>query len=365
MHLLLHRAIKNAGDFLIHERAVRLIESFRPDVTLYSAPGWRPLHDQFSALQLAEFESIIICGGPGYQNHLESRIYALQQAPATVPVVLLALGTYLFPGVPSQVASYRFHEQTLRLLAQAGTAPRYLGARDVLTERFLRARGLQRVLMTGDPAWYDLETLHRRMPRMSDVGSIAFTPPASPLFDLQAGQLLRALARRYSHAKGVVVFHRGVQPHYAAVAAELGWACRDIQGSSNGFAIYDQTDVHVGYRLHAHLYCLSHARPSFLVAEDSRSRGALETLGMLGVDPLAAHATSWRAMRALRSAVERAPVPRRVSDLARAAVLADISDEITSQIEVGVADGFQGHERARDVIRATMPTMREMVEAIP
>ena len=40
----------------------------------------------------------------------------------------------------------------------------------------------------------------------------------------------------------------------------------------------------MGYRVHAHLYCLSHATPSYLIAEDTRGLGVLETLGPLGVD---------------------------------------------------------------------------------
>lgn len=366
MHLLLHRAIKNAGDFLIHERAVRLLQAFRPDMTLVSAPGWRSLEEEFSAEALAEFDSIIICGGPGYQDRLESRIYPLLgRSPLPVPVVLLALGTYLFPGSPSQVTGYRFHPRTLNVLADAGSAPRHLGARDVLTERLLRAQGLQRVLMTGDPAWYDLGMLDQPMPRLGGIRSLAFTPPASRLFDLQAAQLLRALSRQFAGVRGTVVFHRGVQGKYAALADEVGWEAVDIQGSSEGLAIYDQTDVHVGYRLHAHLYSLGRARPTYLVAEDSRSRGALETLGALGVDPLARLDGSWRVMRAVRSAVDRAPLPRRLADAARASVLPDVSGVVIGQLESDVAAGFERHEEARQVIRTTLPVMRQMIESIP
>jgi hypothetical protein len=366
LHLLLHRAIKNAGDFLIHERATRLLQAFRPDVRLVSAPGWLSLDEEFPAEALAEFDSIIICGGPGYQDRLESRVYPLLgRSPLPVPVVLLALGTYLFPGAPSQVTGHRFHPRTLAVLATAGAAPSHLGARDVLTERLLRAQGLDRVLMTGDPAWYDLDTIDQSMPRLGAVRSVAFTPPASRLFDLQAELLMRSLATRFEDARGTVVFHRGEQPHYAALADAVGWDTIDIQGSSRGLAIYDRTDVHVGYRLHAHLYSLSHARPTYLVAEDSRSRGALQTLGSLGVDPLVRRDRSWRAMRATRSAIERAPFPRRLADLARAAMLPDISPAVIGQLEADVTARFERHEHARQVIRSTLPVMRQMIESIP
>jgi hypothetical protein len=42
-------------------------------------------------------------------------------------------------------------------------------------------------------------------------------------------------------------------------------------------------DLHVGYRVHTNIYFLSHRKPSILIAEDSRGKGLLDTLGGVGV----------------------------------------------------------------------------------
>lgn len=44
------------------------------------------------------------------------------------------------------------------------------------------------------------------------------------------------------------------------------------------FDLYDNTDLHMGSRLHAHLYCLSRYKPSFLTYVDDRCLGFSEAL---------------------------------------------------------------------------------------
>ena len=40
--IVLHRAIKNAGDFLIRDRSLRLLAAHRPDLTVLPGQGWKP-----------------------------------------------------------------------------------------------------------------------------------------------------------------------------------------------------------------------------------------------------------------------------------------------------------------------------------
>lgn len=370
MYLLLHRAIKNAGDFLIFERARALVRAERPEARLIEGRSWEPLSTQLTAANRRSLRAIIVCGGPGYQRSMYPAVYPL--APVDdipVPVILLSLGSFLFPGTKAQIEAFRFDRAT-ELFLRWVVARSMLGARDRLTAELLNEAGFQDVVMAGDPAWYDLDRIDERSSFPSAFDQIAFTPPANPIFFHQGLQLLRSLASRFSPASITVVFHRGEQLPFVREAADLGMATTDISGNATGFGVYDELGVHVGYRVHAHLYCLSRGLATYLVAEDSRGRGVLATLGPLGSDPLPDRSPGWlleagwrhlpRLASARRFAVNRAGVP-----ISRMLRLSDVSDDVLAQMAGDLAAGFGRHEAARRVIRATMPAMRKMIQEIP
>jgi polysaccharide pyruvyl transferase WcaK-like protein len=105
-------------------------------------------------------------------------------------------------------------------------------------------------------------------------------------------------------------------------------ASRDI----GALKLYGQVDLHVGYRVHAHLCALSRRRPSLLIAEDGRGRGQAVTLG----DP-----------HDLRAGAD---------------ALIDAVDAALDQEE---RSRWAASERAVEEIERTWPTMRETVEQLP
>ncbi len=370
MYLLLHRALRNAGDALIFERGRRLIETFRPDEPLEVAEGWRPLADQVRASVLRSARAVIVVGGPGYGNGLPGRYPLGLDAQRDPPLVLLALGSSVVPGTARQLASFRFDGPSRAFVDGVAGRTAHLGARDRTTADILAANGFDRVLMTGDPAWYDLAHLDDPIHRPSAIGSLAFTPPANPLYFDQAVRLARALAAAFPSAKGSVVHHRGVQRPFTRLADDLGWQDVDITGSAEGFERFDAVDLHVGYRVHAHLYAISHGIPSYLIAEDSRGVGMLRTLGPLGFQGFGERADGPLYRLALRYLPRIANAYRPVTHrLGRPVSIAfrmpDVADRMVERVRIDLVRGFPGHEAARDVVRATLPTMRTMIESLP
>ena len=89
----------------------------------------------------------------------------------------------------------------------------HLGCRDVLTYRVLKESGLKNVLMTGCPAWYDLEYVHQTSLRSAlaegCVKKIAISDPAN-IINLQLAANLVSLCRdKYKPEEIVFTFHRG------------------------------------------------------------------------------------------------------------------------------------------------------------
>jgi hypothetical protein len=375
MYLLLHRALRNAGDYLIFERARALIQAGRPDVPHLVGKAWLPLLDQFSPAQLAGCRAVVVCGGPGYAAGIR-RLYPLAPPETLPPVVFLALGSAVTPGTRRQLAEHRYGDDDRAFLRGIASRSAYLGARDELTAELLRREGIGDVLMTGDPAWYDLGVIaadsHGAPSSPSPaLGTVAFTPPANPVYFAQALRLLEALARARPRGALTVVFHRGVQRPFAALAQRTGSATLDITGSAGGFAVYDRLDGHVGYRVHAHLYSLSHRRPSYLLAEDSRGTGVHRTLGELGGPAFDAERGDsplmLRAMRLMpRLGNPHRPVTAPLGPLlARPLRLPEVTRSVLDQIDSDRAAGFPRHAAAWHVIRATLPQMQRMVDSLP
>jgi len=364
--LLLHRAIANAGDALILERARRLIANVHPRTRLDIGEAWHPLDEQIPAERLRRYRAIVICGGPGYARGI-ARLYPLGPLDELPPLVLLALGSHVIPGTNRQLAAFRFDALDGKFLDATLARSAYLGARDPLTVELLNRNGYQRVLMTGDPAWYDLEAIDRPIRTPIAFKAVAFTPPANPAFHGQACRLFRALADAVPQAQGRVVFHRGVQRSYAALAERHGWQCVDISGRQEGFRIYDEMDLHVGYRVHAHLYSTSVGTPSYVIAEDSRGIGVLRSFPGLGLAAFPAE----RPLPWLEIGIgalarpRRRPIRRSVRPFEHLLGLPDISGPLMATIERDLAGGFPAHAQARDTIRATLPVMRQMIESIP
>ena len=292
-YLILHRALKNAGDFLIGKRAYDLIKHLRTDRELIIGEGWRPLHKQFSEDLLSNLKAIIISGGPGYLPNMYPDIYPLVPDAGNykIPIFLLGLGAWM-PGKDYETTMpYLFNEFSKKFLLaieKKGT----LGVRDLISFKVLQKNGLKNIQLNGCPAWYDVPSLSKQMETPSKINNIVFTPPASIVYLDQAKNLLIQLIETFPHSKINVSFHRGYASDkytnkndakaytgFANWARDLGCSVEDISYSAEGFNEYDDFDVHIGYRVHAHIYFLSRRKVSGLIAEDSRGLGVKECLG--------------------------------------------------------------------------------------
>ncbi len=178
-------------------------------------------------------------------------------------------------------------------------------------------------------------------------------------FHRQGESLLRALVAEYGSEAVTVVFHRHRQKTFMRLCASLGLDSLEISGGAEGFEHFDRVGLHVGYRVHAHLYCLSHETPSYLIAEDSRGLGMLETLGRLGTDgfgngPSLVAEWLWRDLPRLGS--DRSGLTRRLGlGIATFARLPDVAGLLLAQILDDRASDHGRHVQAKTIIRDTVP----------
>jgi hypothetical protein len=341
--LFLHGAKKNAGDYLIRERGIAIVRHLRPQQEIVVHDRWRPLPRE--ALDRAD--AIVLGGGPGLATNFYPGIFPLVPDLESVktPIFPLALG---WSGRPAKHPErFRFDEPSLAALRSIHERIGWSGVRDDLSLQVVRDAEVGEARRTGCFAWYDLSRLGEPLHRPERVRSLVFTPPAFPTRkeSLDSLALLRLLRSRYRHAERFCVFHRGIRPGtgtplhetvknsgIAALARALGYRIVDASHRLEALEFYGDSDLHVGYRVHAHLLFLSQRRPSVLISQDGRGAGQSRTL----------HDASliWS---------DEPDVPERT--------LGAVAEEERA--------GFPSSEAAVEEIERSWPVMKETVEQLP
>jgi hypothetical protein len=375
MYVLLTGAKKNAGDFFIAHAAKRLFERLAPDPEHQELPSWMPLGKNLDLVNSGR--ALVLCGGPAFQKDIGQRIYPILDDlhAIKVPIIAFGLGWKAVPGDEYDVETFVFPAATEPLFVRLRNDFPYAGCRDYLTWRILRRNGFANACMTGCPTWYDPDHLGKPLVIPQDVRRIVFTPAESPRFRGQSMGMMQRVKDLFPHATTVCSFHRGwvadahtTQAHadnarlLKGEADRLGWEAMDASGSLDAMDRYCQYDLHIGYRVHAHYKFLSVRRPSFLIAEDSRGRGAMEAMGLPGV-------LGWTPSAQFRFFQDHFPHPAALRLVRRRGGGFSISSSAACQlerlIEEELSTTFARFDGALAVIDATWNRMLEMIRSMP
>ncbi len=295
---LLSGAVKNAGDYLITRRSRSLLLHMYPDAEIKVYNRNVPLTEEKLA-EINTADAAVIGGGPCYKWDIYPKHIPLVQDLNEIKpkLFLLGCGWYGATAEPAEVWNYRFNESSMELLRRVEKDSGKLGCRDNYAVRVLKANGLENAVMTGCPAWYDISKIGKRLEPLKEINRIAVSDPAEIRHNgEQSIRLCEYLKQRYPRAEFRYVFHRGmkVDKYTNAETVEyiegmktrllaLGFTVHDISYSDKGFSLYDDCDLHVGHRVHAHIYNLSQRHASLLIEEDARGAGVNEPLGLWGI----------------------------------------------------------------------------------
>lgn len=293
---MLSGALKNAGDFLIVKRSEELVRQIYPDAELSFFNRCQSLEGYL--YEINKMDALIFCGGPMYIPNLYPQGMPLVSDLNRIQVPLFALGLGWFGGSSrnQDVYRYRFDDPTLSLFHRIERDTHTLGCRDWYSVNILRNNGIWSGKMTGCPAWYDLEYISQEDFRNAGPRKMKKICISDPAY---AGSLkwmtdLAAYVRQlFPSAEVRAVFHRGLKAdaytekqtaqlvqQAAEECRKMGVECLDISYGCGGFSVYDDCDLHIGFRVHAHIYNLSRRNASILIEEDGRGAGVNQALGL-------------------------------------------------------------------------------------
>jgi Polysaccharide pyruvyl transferase len=301
----------NAGDFLIRHRAHALLRWLRPDREIVDIDGWKPLSEP-DLRTVNGARALILCGGPALQKRMVPRVYMLPSLDRIqVPIVSLGIGWKSRVGSWSDTRRYPFSDESVALLERMDRSGHSSSVRDYHSLAVLEHRGLKHFINAGCPANYAREQLEsgaqgpQPMREPATIGfSVGLLHRESRSMAEQVRRVAGALRARYPKAAVTAAFNGDARRlNRAPLAAdtrltrwfgEHGVECVDLSGGIERFlTFYKDCDLHVGYRVHAHIYRTSLNLPTVLITEDGRGRGQQAMLGGVVLDGYASAAERW------------------------------------------------------------------------
>ena len=381
MYIFVTGTIVNIGDYIYYSNSIKMVKKFKPNIKIVEVNTRKPLREQININTLKNVKAIIIPGGPALRRDLFPQIYPIPSIvfKNNIPIIFIGIGSKVYPGTIKKISKLKLSKSTIKFLKYSIDHGYPIGVRDILSKNLLLENGVKDVVVNGCPAWYDLDYIGKKLEKPQEIRKIAFSTPANPTCFNQAKKIIKRLRSEFSNASITVLFHKGLyieggrkrliklNKDLATFSLREGCEILDLSKNLNNLKVYDNSDLHLGYRVHGHLYVLSHRKPSFLIAEDSRGTGALMTLGGLGIpiwsryaDKLSASKIIWSLiLKWLKIIGPYFPVSSLVSNHL-------VPNLILKMIKSELDNGFKSFEKIPERIdKAFENRMKSFIKSLP
>lgn len=343
MITLLTGAKKNIGDFLIADRSRKVVERVTGETDFLMIDRWKPFDGLVKEVNATK--GVVICGGPAYARDFYPGVLPLAGDLAKIKVPIIPIGLGLQSLTPGKEAAFEFSKESMDAIRFIHESCSLSGVRDELTLGVLKRSGIDNVILTGCPVMYDFQSFGKPFRKKKEIRKIVFTPPASHRHHGQSVGLAKLLRQSFPHAEILACFHRGISSDehtslkqafrsrlIAAAYRLYGIKSIDVAYDLAKIDFYRDSDLHVGYRVHAHVMFNSMRLPSFLLQEDTRGVGLSATLGLSGMDVPASSPTAAR----------------------------DVMDRVLSQLECG----YKGFDAVPERIERLYKEMERVVSQL-
>lgn len=295
MFTVLTGAKKNIGDFLIADKARQVISHITGEKDFLQIDRWLPFDDRLDMVNTTR--AVIICGGPAYDSCFYPKTLPLVSDLKKIKVPIIPVGLGLAGMLHKTLPSFSFSPESLEAIRYIHSTCKLSGVRDRLTLEKLNRAGIHNVVISGCPVLYDFDSFGKLFTPPGEVKRIVFTPPADKHLFGQALRLARRIRERFPQAEIIASFHRGISPDaYTSIKHSLhnlylvyqlkkaGITSMDTSYDLKRIEFYRECDLHIGYRVHAHVNFISYRKPSFLLQEDTRGIGMSDVLGLSAND---------------------------------------------------------------------------------
>lgn len=259
---------KNIGDKLITNKLISVISEFGDYdfEVIWRADSWRSV----KGVVLSASHVFFACLAIRPEMHKVEYPYLKDVIESGMPFSVIAAGTAL--NVSSEQDIYRsFSLETIDLLAKVSENATVATTRGYLSQEACHRLGLKKFVFSGDVAFYDSSKSCEKFKSYRDIKKIVISDPHRPEQYLGSFKsLYEGIVDVFPDADVLVAQH--------GVNHEINTFCKNknietvkiYENPDFGLDIYDDADLHVGFRVHAHVSSLSRRVYSYLLEQDGR-----------------------------------------------------------------------------------------------
>ncbi len=262
---------QNIGDQLITNSLISLIREtseFEHEIVTI----WREQEYTNEVAEIIASSDAIIFACLAIRPNFSKKEYPFvdKLIDANKPMYIVSSGTALDVSSLSDMDDYLVDESEKTLIALSNSAIHF-GVRGSLSYNYLNKIGAKNLSFTGDVAFYDKNFEYVEFDTLTEVKKIVVSDPHRGIAYKNAfSQLITELKILFPEASIVVALH-GKNDIIYKLSSDMGLQVDFIYKNKNeGLSVYDDADLHVGFRVHAHVSMLKRRKISYLLEQDGR-----------------------------------------------------------------------------------------------
>ena len=260
---------RNIGDQLITSCLKSLITDNIPDAefsVIWRADSW----DNVKDVVLSADHVLFACLAIRPDMHKKEYPYLDKIVNSDVRFSVIAAGTDL--AVESNIDIYKgFSKESVHLLRELNNRVVTFTTRGGVSQEFCRRIGLDKAKFSGDIAFYDKKYNKIAFEKDTKIRKIIISDPHRDVAYMKPmGILIDELRNAFPDAELLVAQH-GVSKKIEDFCESKNVKIVKIyEERYSGLDIYDQADLHVGFRVHGHVSALKRRKYSYLLEQDGR-----------------------------------------------------------------------------------------------
>ena len=279
---VLHGAIRNAGDFLIYDRGKKLLGKYLgAEFDFIYKPRFKEIPEN-------DYDGIIILGGPLITRslHPQSRNIMKFIEKRDTPIICLGLG--ISREKFNSYNSYFKDAFSINFWKRIYESSKLFSVRDIETYKVLKTYQINSEL-TGCPAlFYPRKNEMKKSKKGFD--NILISIPQIHFYDIKYFLLtiyfISSVRYTFDKKELGIAFQHGYNTFPLRILKYLSSIFNAKTYDLSNRSIEDSKevsdyDIHLGTRLHLHIYFLSMNKPSILLSVDMRTRAFINTINTL------------------------------------------------------------------------------------
>ncbi|NAZ55358.1 hypothetical protein GL177_18780 [Vibrio toranzoniae] len=262
---------KNIGDQLITSALIDAIKFVKGSKVIidvvYRAESWEKIENKFESADAIIFACLAIRPNMSVVEYP----YLSKLLTLNIPLAVISSGTSL-PVTPWRGSVYNYvSDDTKEQLLALDKKAFLFTTRGYLTQQFCEEIGMTNTMFSGDIAFFDCMNEVKSFKRNKDINKIIISDPHYAKEFLESfDTLVKRVMDSFPQAQVIIALH-GDDPLIKGYANDNDIDYQEIyKNKDDGLKIYDDADLHIGYRVHAHVSSLKRGVYSYLLEQDGR-----------------------------------------------------------------------------------------------